>query len=264
MWLKRLALVALVGMAMMVACARVVSRVGHEIESGISAEFNLPFDEFADVHGNGTIVSKSFKVSDFSKLIVDGTGSITILQGATPQLTVTTDENLLEYVSVRNEADKLRLKTRHNVDLNPTDTIHYEVTVVNLNGIQVDGAAEVEADGFNTGDLVLEINGAGSLSIVNIDADSVDVSIDGVGMVTLAGQTDTQTASIDGAGRLDLAELKSESAEISVSGLGSATVWATEQLSAELQGAGNIEYIGSPQLTKSVDGIGMVQAISGR
>ena len=41
-------------------------------------------------------------------------------------------------------------------------------------------------------------------------------------------------------------------------GLGGATVWATENLNANISGAGNVEYYGNPDVTTKISGLGNV------
>ena len=44
--------------------------------------------------------------------------------------------------------------------------------------------------------------------------------------------------------------------------LGSATLWVTDELAVDLTGSGNLEYYGTPKVTRqNVDGFGRVQSL---
>ena len=63
-----------------------------------------------------------------------------------------------------------------------------------------------------------------------------------------------------GAGSYDAPRLESENANIKLQGVGRATVWATQTLNATVDGVGSIDYFGSPDVRKSVSGLGKVAA----
>ena len=65
-------------------------------------------------------------------------------------------------------------------------------------------------DGLETGDLTVDISGAGNLSIKNLQADSVDASMSGLGNLELSGKTDRQSVSLSGAGNYDGGDLKAD------------------------------------------------------
>ena len=115
-----------------------------------------------------------------------------------------------------------------------------------------------EMDGLETGDLTVDISGAGNLSIKNLQADSVDASMSGLGNLELSGKADRQSVSLSGAGNYDGGDLESGSADVRLSGLGNATVWATESLNASISGAGSIGYYGDPDVDENVSGLGDV------
>ena len=51
-----------------------------------------------EINGSGTILTENRSVGDFERLSIRGTGIIHLTQGARPALTVTADDNLLQYI----------------------------------------------------------------------------------------------------------------------------------------------------------------------
>ena len=65
--------------------------------------------------------------------------------------------------------------------------------------------------------------------------------------------------SISGAGSYNAERLRATNATISVIGVGNVVVNAEKTLRASISGAGIIEYIGDPQVTEHVSGMGRVR-----
>ena len=225
---------------------------------------NIQIGNIGQVDGNGTIESRNYEVGNFSQVSIDGIGQVDIVQGERTNLTVTTDQNLFEYLIVDTQGDSLVLSTTPNTGLDPTDGIRYALTVANLNQLSVDGAASVQAGALSAESLHLDLDGAASLDFAALDVASLDVEIDGAGDVTVGGRADRSSVEVNGAGKVDLGKLESKSADVSVNGLATVTVWAADTLDAEINGAGTINYIGSPTVNQSVEGLGTIKSVGGR
>jgi hypothetical protein len=65
--------------------------------------------------------------------------------------------------------------------------------------------------------------------------------------------------SLSGVGSFNGEDLKVKQAKVRNKGVGSAVVNVSEQLDASILGLGSIEYIGSPQVTESVKGLGEIK-----
>lgn len=65
--------------------------------------------------------------------------------------------------------------------------------------------------------------------------------------------------SLSGVGSFQGEQLKTKQAKIHHDGLGSAVINVSEQLDATLTGVGSVEYIGSPQVRESMQGVGKIK-----
>ena len=54
---------------------------------------------FVKERGNGTIVSESWDLNDFSKIELTGSYDVELIKGNIPSVTIETDENLFEHIS---------------------------------------------------------------------------------------------------------------------------------------------------------------------
>jgi len=212
--------------------ARIGSLLGVAAVSGACA--------FVSVPGSGNLVTESRPVAGFSAVAVGGQGDLFIEQTGTESLTVTTDDNLLRYLSMEVRNGTLDLTT---VDpfthIRPTKGVVYKLTVRQLNG--------------------LVISGSGNAHMNGVDTDRLDVTISGAGEVAAQGSAHDLQLSISGAGRYRGADMKSERAHVEISGAGRALVAPREELSARVSGAGTVQYVGDPRVTQHISGAGSVR-----
>ncbi|NTV64839.1 MAG: DUF2807 domain-containing protein [Oscillochloris sp.] len=190
------------------------------------------------VRGSGKVVTESRPVSDISAVVLDGVGTLYITQGDQEALTITADDNLLPLIGAEVRAGTLVLGPKSGTALNGVTKLTYQLTVKELRGLEVNGAAEVDAQ--------------------NLQADQLRVKISGAGDCTATGRADQLELTVSGAGSFNGPELASRVATMNISGSGDALVQVSETLDAEISGAGSVRYIGSPKVTQHVSGSGSI------
>jgi len=233
------------------------------------------------VYGTGKIDTKSYDVSGFSGVTLEGFGDVYVTQGDTESLSVETDDNIFDQLDIRVRAGSLVLGTKPNVSLNPTKPIIYHLTVKDLNNItlagsgniysesiqtsgmkvMVAGSGNVEVQGLNGTDLSISLPGSGNITLKEIAVRSVDTSINGSGDIRLDGMADKQTISVNGSGKYIAGDLETASANISIAGSGDLTVWATDTLDIRVNGSGDVAYYGRPTVNQSGIGSGNVRSL---
>lgn len=138
--------------------------------------------------------------------------------------------------------------------------LKYHLMVKSLDGIFVQGAASVKMTGLKTESLYLTLKGAGEIVLSGLECGLVDVDLPGAGRIALSGKTDRLNVSMKGAGSFDGPQLESREARVALRGVGKATVWASAQLDATVEGIGAIDYYGTPVIRQNVSGLGKVNA----
>ncbi len=138
--------------------------------------------------------------------------------------------------------------------------LKYHLMVKNLDGIFVQGASSVKMTGLKTESLYLTLKGAGEIVLTGLECGLVDVDLPGAGRIALSGKTDRLNVSMKGAGSFDGPQLESREARVTLRGVGKATVWASAQLDATVEGIGAIDYYGNPVVRQNVSGLGKVNA----
>lgn len=205
--------------------------------SGCGLAVNLPVvGEF--VAASGKVLTEERGVEGITAVSLRGFGSVIIEQGEGESLTVTADENYMPYLKTAMQNGTLILETTDNINFGDPGNIVFRVTVNELNA--------------------LELAGAGSVNIFGLDTDVLRVTLPGAGSITTSGRVREQVIELIGAGSYNGADLASEEATVRSSGAGSVVVRVSKTLDVVINGVGSVEYIGNPQVTQRILGVGQV------
>jgi hypothetical protein len=210
------------------------------------------------VVGSGNTVTEERAISGVEGVALTFVGDLRIKQGNEEKLVITGDDNVLPLITTEVKDGVLAIGSKSTLGIPVVNDLRYDLTVRNLNSLQLSGAGNAAIDGLETGDLAVGVSGAGNLSIKDLQADRVTANLSGVGNLELAGKANRQAVSLSGAGSYSGGDLETGSTDVTLSGLGGATVWATENLNATISGAGNVEYYGKPEVTSKISGLGNV------
>jgi hypothetical protein len=212
------------------------------------------------VHGNGNMHSEERTVSAFKDVQVSSTANVFITQGELKPVKIEGDENLISYIEVYQEGDRLVIKNRDGYNLESNDGIKIYVTSPTFRKISVSGAGDITGENKITSadELEFTLSGAGNIKM-EADAPKVSADISGVGSIYMNGQTKDVDLSISGAGSAHCYNLMAENITVGISGVGSAEVYASVKLDAQVSGAGSVDYKGNAtQVNQHVSGVGSV------
>lgn len=214
------------------------------------------------VKGSGEIVEQTQSIGDVKEITLHGSGELTILQGDTPKLVISAEENLLQYIETRESGDRLTIGVRRGIGISNTRPIRYTVTVKHISDIILSGAATVTSENLTADTLKVQLSGFGDLTFKNLAARDLWLAISGSGNVKVDGElTNELNLEISGAGNFEGSNLKTPTANLELSGVGRAAVWVTERLMAKISGVGGVSYYGSPEVTKSTSGLGDIRQV---
>jgi hypothetical protein len=223
--------------------------------------------EPGDIVGSGTIATRSFDVTDFSGIRINSVADVQLTQGPETSVVVTTDQNLIEYLDVSVNNDRLvidKATEARNRDLRPTQGIRFEVVTANVEELRVYGVGSFEAGVLATPELEIFISGVGRVGISDLDADRLVTESTGVANIDIAGAVQEQRVRWTGVGNFDGSELVVEQADITATGAGSITVWVTDRLEVRSTGSTDVEYYGTPRVDSTVTGVGDLRSLGGK
>lgn len=212
--------------------------------------------------GSGNVINQTENVSGFDQVVLNGTGTLIITQGDNESLVVEAEDNVIPNINTEVTDNQLKIELK-SYAINPTKPIKYHLTVKDLNSVTISGTGKIESDSLNTTKLTIKIDGASEGNIADLNVDQLIIDINGAGKLNIAGTATNQTIKILGAGNYSANNLTSKSASIDINGGGIATLRVSDILDVIINGAGDISYIGNPEITKQISGAGNIQQVTG-
>jgi Putative auto-transporter adhesin, head GIN domain len=203
------------------------------------------------VNGSGRPATQDFDVKAFTTVEAHGAFDVQISRADKCAVSVTTDDNLMEFVNVTEDGDKLILSMDQGgkpLGVRPKVGLKALVTLPQLDGVTLHGACTASAEGIEHVKTFQVTAGGASKFTGDISADKVDVTADGASTVTLRGAAKSGVVQASGASSLHLADLNLARANVRLSGASSGTVNAKDKLDYDVSGASHLHYKGQPSI----------------
>ena len=182
------------------------------------------------VKGEGPVISKTFEdLKDFDEILINGHADISFTQSSTYEVTLRTQENILDYVDYYVDGTTLVLKTKDNRNIRAEK---YDLVIqapalkrIEVNGaadfdiqnglvsdddlrIQVNGAGDLTFNSVRCKDLSIQVNGAADVDLTGIEVGNLKVEVNGAGDANIGGNAAQASFSVNGAGGIDARNLK--------------------------------------------------------
>ena len=183
-----------------------------------------------NIQGSGNIISESRELNNFTSITLLGSIDVNIKTSESNNCVVVADDNLIPYIKTEVVNNKL------NISLNESYSSE-EKLVVNINTPNYDEVS---------------LSGSGNINILDFKNNNLSLNISGSGNITGNGEVEILVVKINGSGNLMSKEIKSNSATITINGSGDGEVFASDSISAKINGSGNIKYFGNPENVDSI------------
>jgi hypothetical protein len=208
--------------------------------------------------GNGNVTTEPRTVGAFTKLEVDSALNVTASLGARA-VTITTDQNLQQYVEAAVVGDTLRLRVTPGVSIGFPSRL--EATVANdvLEGVVASGAVHVTGVATPVTALVVTASGASTVTLTSVAATSITADATGASQVTLSGTATSGSLVAEGASLVDTRGVPLTTASVSASGASTIKARVSSTLSGLASGASSVLITGTPASTASASGSSTVQ-----
>lgn len=210
--------------------------------------------------GNGKVAKQERKVSNFTGIDIGGAFDVYLTQGATQSVFIEADDNLLDNIRTEVEGDVLKVYTEDPIR-NPK-TLKVYITTTGLKSIELSGAVDLETQNKLTGSTMdLRLTGA-SDSKIEIEVSKLDMNSSGGTNIVLRGKATEVKMDLSGATELHAFELAAEKYSLDISGAGDAEISVKDELNANISGAANLHYRGTPtKIIEDVSGAGSIKKV---
>lgn len=216
------------------------------------------------VRGSGKIVSKEISIDNYSQIKLSGSGELIYEQKTSkkPYLRVEADDNLIDYVSVRQRGNALVIHSSGRSGSVNYSKLKIYTNSPGLSEIKILGANTVNLKGnINSTNLKLIVEGVSKLKADKLKCANLEINLSGSGDLVLGGEAYSNDIKLSGSGSIDAYDLKTRNTTCNLSGSGSAKIRASELLDARISGSGNLKYKGSPmKIRQKVSGSGWLKA----
>ena len=217
--------------------------------------------------GSGKLSTWDFDHIDFRKIEAGYAFKLNIVKSDSYLVSVTFDENLLEYLDVEKSGDTLRIGLKPHY--NYVNCVHTaNITLPDLRELELSGASHADVKGFHTSRSVrYRFSGASSAHITDFESGSTHFEISGSSSATgnikidngafelsggseiaLTGSAEDISVKASGASLVRLDDFIVASAGVNLSGASEATINTTGRLDVNMSGASTLYTIGKPKL----------------
>ena len=210
--------------------------------------------------GASTLVSaaeRAYRLAPFSALELDLAARYVVRNGSAASALIRARADVIERIVVEQHDDRVRIFVPGV--LSDAGQIVIEVNTVGLKELDIKGAGDVEARGFNGPEFNLKLPGAADVSLAALDVDKLRVEMDGSGKIEASGRASSERVRIGGAGEFRAADLAADRVDVKLDGVGNVEVMAREKLDVRLNGSGTVRYRGDPKLSSHIDGAGTIE-----
>jgi len=183
---------------------------------------------------SGNLVTEEESFSGFTIVKAGSAFDIMITQSNSYSVSVTSDDNVIDFVRVSMVGETLDLDIAPGTSItsgplsNPL-TLRVEITMPELGELELSGAADGVVTGFTSSEVfVLELSGASR--------------------VVIEGAANNLIFRGSGASDADLSNFRVQNADVDISGASEATINVDGRLDADVSGVSTLLYIGEPTL----------------
>lgn len=207
------------------------------------------------------------------KVEISGPIDLRLEQNATPKMTISGEQRLLDDLHAVVDGDTLKISSK-GLKMNGHHTLRVALSLPNLQNLRVQGSGDVSAKGFSgdnmivalrgSGDvrfdgdyknLTAQLHGSGDLNIHSANSEQVNLELTGSGDLTAKGQAKRVQTKVHGSGELRASSLIAETVKAESIGSGETEVHAKQSVQVDVRGSGEVSVFGNPA-TRNVNANG--------
>ncbi|MEM9720934.1 MAG: head GIN domain-containing protein [Bacteroidota bacterium] len=210
------------------------------------------------VRGNGNVIKESREVGNFHSLDIGGIFEVVLRQGNGTSLEIEADENLMEYIEVRESGNTLEVSLRKGINLKEYEEMNLYISMDEVETLSLSGMVSLKGETQIQGDEIVIDHGGMGTTDLDLFANKLEANIHGMSKLKLEGKVNQVFLDNSGMGSIHAEDLKATRLTIDNSGMGNADVYATTEIDISSSGMGKVTYSGEAEV-KSVHSSGMAK-----
>jgi len=182
---------------------------------------------------------------------------VNITFGPTQEVSVTVNDNILEYITTIVSNGTLTISVESGVQVSNLN-LTVNLSMTDLEMLALSGAGTISGNNKFTADSVsLTSTGAGEIRL-QLEVNQLSSSLTGTGEIFVSGKARQHQIQISGAGTIHAFDLLTETTTVNVTGVGNVEVNVSQLLDVNISGAGSVYYKGHPTITQNITGTGSI------
>lgn len=214
-------------------------------------------EETEQIKGSENLITETRILDDFYSVHISTAGKVYITYGTKQQVSVTVNDNVLEYITTTVNNGKLVIGVKRGVQLSNFN-LTVNLTMTDLEELSSSSAGSIEGKNKFKADYVsLVLSSAGSIRL-ELEAEQLYSSLSSAGSLFLSGSVVDHRAVLSSAGNLYSFELITDTSTITLSSAGNASVYVSRLLNVIISSIGSLYYKGNPKINKTITSLGRV------
>jgi len=213
------------------------------------------------IKGNGNVVTVERTTNDYDGISASGFYDVELIDGAEEKITLTGEDNILNYIETEVKGGTLVIKSKDNKNLIPSQgkSVSIVIPVDEIDKIRLSGSGNfIGKKTLKTNDLDLQVSGAKNIDL-SIEATDISVATSGSCNIQLNGDCEELRIRSSGSSNVKAYELDVDEANLELSGSSDVELTVNESLVSRVSGSGNIRYRGNPEKVRNqISGSGMI------
>lgn len=213
--------------------------------------------EYTCTEGSGIIRAEKREIPQFKSILINIPGEIYFFQRDIAKIEIETDYNLHQYITTEVKDSNLIIRSNKNIC---PKKLKLFISNPYLEGLKINGSAYfIASNQILTPKLVIEVLGSSDVHLDSLNTKELKSLIEGSGDIYFGGYAERFISKINGSGAIQATKMLTEFTEVQTNGFGDIKIWANNELRAIVNGAGNVQYYGSPKVTDvKINGSGKV------
>lgn len=214
------------------------------------------------INGDGNLKTETRTAGQFNEVEVSGSIDLYVKQDSTRSIKIEADQNLMEYIEVFTEGDKLVVRSRNGFNLRPSQDIKVHVSSPVFKKFATSGACDIYSENQIVSSEAIEVEMTGSCDgKLDLKTPKVITDLSGACNIEIKGETKDFTADGSGSTGFKCFGLMAENVSVDISGAGDAEVYASVKLNVDVSGAAGVKYKGNASVSQKVTGAGSVKKV---
>jgi hypothetical protein len=205
----------------LVVCFAAVSIIGTcvPVQAETARETRVWGFGLKTIVGSGKSATETRTVGAFDRLSLQDGVTATVRRGATQNIAITADDNIVPLVETKLQGTTLIVRVRPNTSMRTKSPIAVAIDYTKLDHLKVTDGVSAEVDTLAAPSVSVKVSDGASLVLAGIEAQSVDVSVaDGASArIKSIARTEQHKYKVSDGARLDIDSTNGGRATVSVS-----------------------------------------------